>query len=220
MYKILVLAGFCSVSSAHAQSIETGGGLNRNKFYTWKQDEGHSATEYHAGNGFSFFLSVEDTVLRDVFVKFSLVLDKYYGALSTTAGGQAGSSETYADVSKTTLGLAFYPFNYKFLKSAFINVGLSYSLLLNQEMEGYHSWWYLGTSSSGYDSLDSISDKYKNISVFSAIARIAYKIPVTDSWQIVPQYTMTFGFSKEFINLEADTKAFRHTFALGISRSL
>ena len=221
MHKLFIIATFsCFVTTVNSQSIELGGGLNRNKFCSWKQEGGHASTEYHPGNGISFFLSLEDTVLKDVFVKFVLVLDDYNGTLSTTNGGQAGSSTTSADANKTILGLGFYPFNYKFLKSGFLNFGVSYSLLLQQKMDGYHSWWYLGTSSLGKDTLDNNSDKFKNKSTFSAVGRIAYKIAVTRSWYIVPQYLITFGFGKEFKNLEADTKSFRQTFALGINRSL
>ncbi len=221
MRKLFILATFSFfVTTVNSQSIELGGGLNRNKFYSWKHNEGHFNAEYKSGNGFSFFLSLEDTVLKDIFVKFVLVLDDYNGTLSTTNGGLGGSSTTYADVNKTIIGLGFYPFNYKFLKSGFLNFGVSYSLLLNQQMDGYNSWWYLGTSSSGIDTLDNNSDKYKNNSTFSAVARIAYKIAVTKSWYLVPQYLITFGFGNEFKNLEADTRSFRQTFALGISRSL
>ena len=118
MRKLFIIAAFfCFVSAVNSQSIEFGGGLNRNKFYSWGHDDGgHFNSEYHSGIGFSFFLSMEDTVLKDIFVKFVLVLDDYSGTLSTTSGGLAGSSTTDADVSKTTIGLGFYPFNYKFLK--------------------------------------------------------------------------------------------------------
>jgi len=180
-------------------------------------DDGHFYTKYHPGNGFSFFLSLEDTVLRDIFVKFVLVLDDYNGKLSTTNGGLAGSSTTSADVNKTTIGLGFYPFNYRFLKSGYLNFGLSCNYLLSQTMDGYNSWWYMGTSSSGIDTLDTHSNKYRNDFTFSAIGRLAYRITLSQSLFIVPQYIITFGFSKEFKNLEAQTKSFRQTFAIGIS---
>ena len=216
---IIAAVTFC-IGKVHGQSLELGGGLNRNKYFTFSRDEGHFYTEYHPGNGFSFFLSMEDTILKDIFVKFVLMLDDYNGKLSTTSGGLAGSSTTDADVNKTSLGLGFFPFNYRFLKSGCLNFGVSYSLLLRQRMVGYHYWWYLGTSSNGNEPLENQSDNYKSDFIFSAVGRIAYKIAVSNTMYIVPQYLITFGFSKEFKNLEAETKSFRQTFAIGINRRL
>jgi len=221
MYKLFILIAFsCLFNKVEGQDLEFGGGINRNKFYSWEKDEGHFYTEYHPGNGFSIFLSWEDTVLRDIFVKFVLILDNYNGKLSTTNGGLGGSSTTYADVNKTTMGLGFFPFNYKFLKSGWLNFGVSYNLLLNQKMEGYHTWWYLGIGTVGNDTLNSHSNKYKNDFTFSIVSRIAYKINITNSLHVVPQYLFNIGLSKEFNNLEAKTKSIRQTFAIGINWGL
>jgi len=219
MRKLFILIALsCLLNKVDGQDLEFGAGLNRNKFYSWEKDEGHFYTEYHPGNGFSFFLSWEDTVLRDIFVKFVLILDDYTGKLSITNGGRGGSTTTYADVKKTTLGLGFFPFNYRFLKSGWLNFGVSYNLLLNQKMDGYHTWWYSGIG--GNDTLNGHSNKYKNDFTFSIVGRIAYKINLTNSLHLVPQYFINIGLSKEFNNLQPKTKAIRQTFAIGINRGL
>jgi len=201
------------------QSVEFGGGVNRNSFFDLQKEDGHFRTEYDAGIGHAMFFSLEDSLFNDLFVKAIFSLDNYNGSLAVTNGGLGTSGATYAEVSKTTLGVSFFPFNRRFLRSGWLNFGINCNLLLDQKMIGYRNWSQLGNI-GGNELLDINSNKYENKFTFSITGRVAYKIDISNALQMVPQYIFNLGLSQEFRNLQSKTKSLRQTVAIGILLNL
>ncbi len=205
---------------AKGQSIELGGGVNRNSFYNFGSDDGHFRTDFDPGNGYSVFLSWDDTIFTDYYAKLLLTLDNYNGTIFTKSGSLGGSSKTDADVNKKTIGLTFCLLNYKIANAGCVSIGPVFNYLLSEKMSGYHSSFSVNGGGSGIDTLENNSTHYVNDFTFGLTARATYDIRIAKSWFIVPQFFLYIGLSNDFRNIEAEVKSFRQTIAVGVKKQL
>lgn len=209
---------FGSFGIANGQSIELGGGLNRNIFYNLGSDDGYIRTEYNSGYGYSLFLNLDDTLFTNYFAKLLITFDNFNGKIYATSGGLGGSSTTNADVNEKTIGLSYFLFKWKVKKAGWVSFGPALNFLLSKKMIGYHSSFLVNGGGGGIDTLGKKSTHYINDITFGLTARAAYDIRISNSWFIVPQIFIYIGLSNDFQNIEAEVNSFRQTIAIGIKK--
>lgn len=203
--------------SAAAQSISLIGGVNHNRFFDLEYDGGHSSSSYDSGQGISMQLAMDDIALEWLPLRFTLGYDSYAGDLVVRSGGQGGSYTTEATVNKSILSLGVYPLNLKFWNSLRLNVGFEFGWLLNEYFEGEQYGWVMNSDRYRY----TIQDKYAQFSAsknYGIKSRIAYDIPLSESWFLSPQYAFYYGLSAEFEQFPTGTRSMRHSILIGISK--
>lgn len=226
MFKLLaVVFLFLFCNQFFAQRIEYTGGINRNRFYDFKNDDNYHyyRSDYGVGKGFSFGFSVEDIRIDSIPLRLTLNISNYKGTVNVADGYLNGGSRSEFTSNKYVISAGIYPLNLKFQNKLHFNLGVQIDYLLAQSIIGYH-YYFQGLEPEEKVSLTN-SNLYSYIDVqrnvyFGVSSRIAYDIPLPNDWFIVPQYSFYFGLTNEFKNIESNTKSLRHLFSLGFSKLL
>jgi hypothetical protein len=208
-----------------SQRIEYTGGINRNRFYDFKNDDNYHyyRSDYEVGKGFSFGFSVEDIRTDSIPMRLTLNVSNYKGTVNVADGYLNGGSRSEFTANKYVISAGIYPLNFKYKKNIHFNLGLQIDYLIAQSIIGNH-YYYHGLEAEEKVSLTNTNlyyyiDVQRNI-YFGVALRISYDIPLPNDWFIVPQYSFYFGLTKEFKNIESNTNSLRHLFSLGFSKLL
>ena len=214
---LFVFLGFQS----HAQKLEFSGGVNRNNYFDGNKDQHHFESEYHPGYGYSFGIGISEIKKGSSPPRFALRLDRSTGKIYTHKGSLASGYTTEAEVAKTTLGLGFYPFNFKVLKRIQFSIGMDLSFRISDKTSGYKKWWE-GSQivRGGYMTIDNDSMSINNNVFFGISGRVGYLFNINEKWGLLPYYRFYMGVTDEFKNTEAEIKSMRHSFEIGIVRNL
>jgi hypothetical protein len=203
-----------SFYNLNAQTVEFSGGLNKNSYFDFVKNNGHSISSYTPGNGYSLGLSISDFRIDTVRMRITIMLDNYNGKIYTTNGSLAGGSETKAEVTKTTLGMGLYPVNLSAKKSFHFSFGGELHYKLMHQTTGYKLGWHV-TDPNKYMTIDNDSVSINKNLFFGLSARIHYDLNIYKNWFFSPQYKFYFGISDEFKNTEQAIKSMRHNFLIG-----
>ena len=214
----LTLILFTSLS-AFSQNIEINGGLNKNNFFDFQQNEGHFSSSYNSDYGYAIRIGIENIKVDWLTLRFTLGFDKYGGELTASDGGLGGGYTTDAKVDKSVISLGMFPLNLKIIDRIDLNFGFEFSGLISENFSGISSGWLMGEPDWSYD----LNDKYERFSsktYFGLRGRIAYDFNISDKLAISPQYSYYFGLSNEFDEFPEATKSMRHYFSIGIQRKI
>jgi len=225
--KLLLL--FLSLNiAASAQSWEFNTGIHLNNFYDLRNEIGYQSVSYTPKFGYSLNVSINDIYLIDeTHIRFTLELNRYGGGVKASEGGQAGHNLIDGQIEKTVLRFGFYPMNFGNKKRLNINIGPTFSLLINEKIKGTYDRWYLAHNEYGniivVESSGNLSERYDSYSAryyFGMDIRVAYDIQLSENLYLVPQYSLHVGFTNEFTELPEGTKSINNMLGIGIKRRL
>jgi len=219
MKKIFFVLILLSSLTAFSQDIELIGGLNKNDFFDFQQNEGHFSSSYNYAYGYAIKLGVENIKVDWLTLRFTLGYDKYGGELAARDGGLGGGYTTDAKIDKSVISLGVFPINFKIFDRIDLNFGFEFSGLVSENYSGTSSGWQMGVPNWSYD-LNDKYDKFSSKTYFGLCGRIAYDFNISDKMAISPQYSYYFGLSNEFDEFPEATKSMRHYFCIGLQRKI
>lgn len=211
----LILVNSLYLSS---QNLEITGGINKNLFIDFVNDN-HYGASYRSEYGYSFGMGIDDVKVDWSTYRFTLNFTKYSGGLEAHDISLGGGSITTAQIDKSILSMGAYPINFRIFKRMDLNLGVEFSILMDEHFKGTKSGWNIGNGSWN----KSLAEEYKRYSAkqyFGLSGRLAYDIKITEKWFISPQYSYYFGLSREFIEFPEASRSMRHYYSLGLQRNL
>lgn len=218
--KRIFIALFLLISiPAFSQNLEVIGGLNKNHFFDFQQNEGHFSSSYYSNYGYTLRIGVDDIKVDWLTLRFTLSYDKYGGELKASDGGMGGGYTTNAKIDKSVISLGVFPVNFKIIDRIDLNFGFEIAGLINENYSGTSSGWIMGNPDWSYD-LNEKYDRYSSKIYFGLSGRIAYDFNISDKLSISPQYSYYLGLSNEFDEFPEATKSMRHYFCIGLQRKL
>ncbi len=219
MKKNLIVLIFLSSLTAFTQDIELIGGVNKNEFFDFQQNQGHYSSTYNSDYGYAIRVGIENLKVDWLTLRFTLGFDKYSSELTASDGGMGGGYTTNARIDKSVISLGVFPINIKIINCIDLNFGFEFSGLISENYSGTSSGWIMGEPDWSYD----LNDKYERFSAktyFGLCGRIAYDFNISDKFAFSPQYSYYFGLSNEFDEFPEATKSMRHYFSIGLQRKL
>ena len=219
MKKLIIGLILLNSLTVFSQNIELFGGLNKNSFFDYRQDEGHFVSSYNSELGYSFGIGIDNIKLDRLALRFTLNYDNYGGKIEAIDGGLGSGFRTIAEIDKSILSLGIFPVNFRFFDRIDLNFGFEISGLINEKYIGTTSGWSMGQPGWSYD----LNDKYDRFSskiYFGLRGRIAYDFNLSDNLAISPQYSYYFGLSDEFVEFPEKTKSMRHYLSIGLQRKI
>ncbi|MDA3911193.1 MAG: hypothetical protein PF448_07545 [Bacteroidales bacterium] len=219
MYKILIGLIFLSSLTSYSQNIEIIGGLNKNSFFDFQQNEGYYSSSYDSDYGYAIRIGIENIQVDWLTLRFTLSYDKYGGELEASDGGMGGTYTTNAKIDKSVISFGVFPVNFKIIDRIDLNFGFEFTGLLNENFSGISSGWTIAEPNWSYE-LNEKYDSYSSKTYFGLRGRIAYDFYISDKLAISPQYSYYFGLSNEFDQFPEATKSMRHYFCIGLQRKI
>ena len=214
---ILITTIFLNSLTLFSQSIGITGGLNRNSFFDFNQDEWHYSSSYNSDFGYAIGIGLEDIKVKWLKLRFTLSYDKYGGEMAISDWALGGGDETNAEINKSIISLGIYPVNFKIIDRININLGVEMAGLISEHITGTQSYWEMGQLVWIKD-LNDKNERFSAKAYFGLHGRIAYDFGISDRLTISPQYSYYFGLSNEFVI--KTTKSMRHYFCIGLQRKI
>jgi hypothetical protein len=219
MKKLIIGLIFINHLTLFSQNIEVYGGLDKNTFFDFKQNNGHFYSSYNSGLGYAFGIGIDNLKMDWLTFRFTLNYDKYGGKIKASDGGLAGGYTTIAEIDKSILSLGIFPVNFRLFDRLDLNLGFEVAGLINENFKGTTSGWLMGEPDWSFE----LNDKYERFSAktyFGLRGRIAYDVNLSDRLSVSPQYSYYFGLSPEFAEFPDATKSMKHYFCIGIKRKI
>ena len=202
-----------------SQNLEIIGGINKNIFFDFQEDDGHSRSTYNSQLGYEIHAAIEDVKIGEGKWKFTLGFENYGGEINAIDGSLGGSYATNAKIDKSIITVGVYPFNFKIIDRIILNFGFEIGGLVHENVTGTTSRRGLHQPAYTYD-LNGRTPNYNAPIYLGLRGRIAYDFNISDKMAISPQYSYYFGVSPEFKEFPSYTKSMRHFLGIGIKRSL
>jgi hypothetical protein len=217
---ILVLLIIFNIHNLFGQNLEIFGGANKNVFHHKTLNNDYS-TKYNSDKGFSVGIGIEhkSNKIDWYSIRFTLQFERYSGSFETSEGGLGSKNTTIAEIDKSVISFGFFPLNFNLFKRIDLGFGFLASGLIHESYNGTLSVWTMFQPTIDYD-LKDVYDRYSSKFYFGLQGRIAYKIKLSESIFIMPQYLYYYGLAKEFVELPKDTKSIRHYLCVGIMKKL
>lgn len=208
---------------SRAQNLEISGGAGKNVFFK-VQDRPYDFGVNVSGNkswSLALTASTNDPPSGLISpVMFSLRYDFYKANLNTSSDNSALGCSGYTDVdiSRSVLGLAFYPVSFRVARVIDFNLGVEGGMLLNGEADGHRAYsCRFGGGSSRVD--------FKNDSLginkgdfLGLSARVGAEFRLSDKYNLSLRYRFSWGFTDEFRRLESQLRLFRNSIEIGLVR--
>jgi hypothetical protein len=125
---------------------------------------------------------------------------------------------TDADLSKSILGLAFYPLNFRLAGSINFNLGIEGGMLMKGDANGYKTYHCTGGMGSSRRDFKNDSLGINKGDFLGLSARIGTEFKLSDKYNLSLRYRFSWGFTDEFRRLESQLRIFRNSIELGIVR--
>lgn len=203
------------------QDLMVFGGMNNNRFCDYRKDNSHFSTFYSSLSGSNFGIGLDNVKVAKQSFLFTLRTSSYNGYVYTTDRKPSEVITTGIEVNKSILGLGIYPLNFKMMDNQLnFSFGLETNVLLQTSLKGYRTTSFDADKASSTSIIDNSSKGMVNSFGMGLAARIAYRLKIAKNLHIMPQYTFYGGLTNELKNIEANTKAYRHTIEIGLVRSI
>jgi len=213
--------------TASAQSLEFNFGTHLNNLYDFKEKNGPYTSSYSPKVGYDLNVGIDDIYLNTMRLRFTLGLSIYGGGIKASQGENGGNYSMNGEIEKTVLRLGFYPVNFRIKKRLNISIGPQFSMLIHEKIKGTYDEWHVEyneynnqyiVESSG--NLNERYDSYNARYYVGANIRIAYRIPLSEDFYLVPQYALYIGISNEFVEFPNITKSINNILGIGIKRKI
>lgn len=190
---LLLVFGLISAQLSQAQIVGGNVGMNYNSLRSLSDSKAESFT---SGLGYSIQLQLEDIYNPISKLGLALQLDQYQGSFRTLTGSPMSSQLDEGTTEKLQLGLVILPFQLLFFGQLQLQLGAEMNFLLRHQTTGNYSsnGPGAGAYTLAYD--NPASDFQKNTS-FGLVGKVAYRIPISTQWLLVPQLRYHYGLSSE-----------------------
>ena len=222
MIKIIsIVIMMLAFNSIFAQRIGYFGGLNRNHFYDFKNDDklAYYEANYTTGTGFEFGVSIENVKIDSIPMRFTVSISNYKGTVSVEDGYLLGGSTSNFTSNKYVVNAGIYPVNVELEKNIRFNLGGQFSYLLAQSIVGEHVKYRANEGQERIKMDSDFFDTRRNL-YFGISARLSYDIELQNDWILAPQYNFYLGLTTEFKNIESKTNSMRHLIGIGFTKIL
>jgi len=142
---LLILLLLLLLPDSKAQNLEISGGTGKNVFFKVQDRPYDYAVDVSGNKSWSLALTASTNDPPHGFISPVMVSLRYdfYKAHLITYSDQTGlgcSGHTDADISRSVLGLVFYPVSFKVARVIDFNLGVEGGMLLNGEADGHWSF--------------------------------------------------------------------------------
>ena len=208
-------------NSIFAQRIGYFGGLNRNHFYDFKNDDklAYYEANYTTGTVFEFGVSIENVKIDSIPMRFTVSISNYKGTVSVEDGYLLGGSTSNFTSNKYVVNAGVFPVNVELEKNISFNLGGQFSYLLAQSIVGEHVKYRANEGQERIKMDSDFFDTRRNL-YFGISARLSYDIELQNDWILAPQYNFYLGLTTEFKNIESKTNSMRHLIGIGFTKIL
>ena len=213
MRSLLLLLAFYCTSLLHSQKMDVFVGTNYNLMFDFAEKGVHYYSAFEEDFGYAVSLGYENS--RSSF-RSMLRLDSYKGSFEASDGALGSGYSTETNYSKTILSLGLYPVKIKVFPRLDINLGMVFSVLLHDSLDGDYTIWTVGQPSKVYP----LDNDYSSDLYFGAEARFAYQFPISYNVTLIPQYMAYFGVTNEFTEFPEKVKSLRNFLGVGLSWNL
>lgn len=134
-----------------SQNLELVGGINTNRFFDFREGEGHFNSTYNSQLGYSFRFAIQDVKIETLKWRFTLGYEKYGGEINVKDGGRGGGYTTQAKIGKSVISIGIFPLNFKIIDRIDINVGFEIAGLISENVNGTRSGWTIYNPSYSHD---------------------------------------------------------------------
>jgi len=222
MKNILLLFFLSFGLTASAQSWEFNSSPLVNFFYDF---DDYYIGSYTLKSGYNLNVGIDDVYLNDLRLRFILGFSKYSGGIDAKFRSQGSGTSLNGHAKKNVLQFGLYPINFGGKEGLNVNIGTEFSALIGGEIEGTYTNWYIVSTSGpvveeSYDDVNDLYDSYHSMYYFGISIRVAYDIPLSEDFYLVPQYSLYVGLSNEFIEFPKTTKSLRNMLGIGIKRKM
>lgn len=217
-YLWLVLLFNSWVLLVSGQTLEFSTGLSVEQFI--KVQDNNEVYPVDFNHNFGYCLALTGT-LFSVYgypVNSSVRYDHYHVDLYTGSDytGMGGGSSTRADISRSVVGLALYPWNFSFRKKLHFSFGPEVGFKIHSKTDGEKSWWRMGQQSHSWhienDSMKINRDFFAGITLSAG-----YYFPVGDNTSLSSTIRIYYGLTDEFKNLQSQLRMIRFSLEMGIA---
>jgi hypothetical protein len=222
MIKIIsIVIMMLAFNSIFAQRIGYFGGLNRNHFYDFKNDDklAYYEANYTTGTVFEFGVSIENVKIDSIPMRFTVSISNYKGTVSVEDGYLLGGSTSNFTSNKYVVNAGVFPVNVELEKNISFNLGGQFSYLLAQSIVGEHVKYRANEGQERIKMDSDFFDTRRNL-YFGISARLSYDIELQNDWILAPQYNFYLGLTTEFKNIESKTNSMRHLIGIGFTKIL
>jgi hypothetical protein len=204
----------CAALGAQGQTVTYSIGSNYTTFLSSNELSNTRGT-YTPQLGNLLEINFKDIPYNNYRLGFGFLAERYKGSFDVSSGGLGGSNHTEATVTKTVIGLAFYPLNLSRQKWHFQLGGLI-NYLLTYEFVGSQQNRLAGTTT--HSGLSLFANRNYNLGV---ITSLSYSWEFKKDWFLVPRYSFYGSFAEDFVNLlPENSQTLKHYFSIGISKRL
>ena len=205
----------------HGQDLMVFGGLNNNRFCDYKKENNQFSTFYSSLKGTNYGLGLDNVKIAKHSFLFTLRTSAYNGYVYTTVRNPDAVTTTGIELSKSTLGLGIYPFNFKILDNHLdFNFGIETNWLLKTTLKGYRTTLSTTDQPTINTIIDNRSKNMVNQLGMGLSGRLAYRLKIKNDLYLVPQYTFYCGLTNELKHMDANTKSYRHLIEIGLMRKI
>lgn len=205
-----------------AQNLEISGGAGKNVFFKVQDRAYDYAVDVSGNSGWSLAMTTSSAEPVYGFISPVMVSVRYdfYKVHLRTHSDQTGLGcvgFTDADLSRSVLGLAFYPLNFSIAGNVNFNLGLEGGLLIKGDANGYKNYHCTGGMGS-YRNFRNDSLGINKKDFLGLGARIGKEFRLSDKYNLSLHYRFSWGFTDEFRKLESQLRIFRNSIEIGIVR--
>jgi hypothetical protein len=210
----------CATLGVQSQTVVYSIGRNYNRFVPIEQNIRQMNNVYTPAFGNSLEINFQSIPHGKYTFGFALCVDQYGGGLQITSSGGGGSSQTELTTTKTIVGLALYPLDFKWGKHWHFQLGGLLSRLVHEQTRGFRQTSVPGAAVSSHTLFGGNNIQVNNSYNMGVITSIAYAWEFKKDWSLVPKYSFYGSFTDDFIGIPVITRAVRHSLSIGISKRL
>lgn len=204
----------------YSQKIELYTGALENHFYECIEETPHYYSSYSNNWGYSLGFAIDSLKFEWHTLRISVQYDNYSGGIFARTGGKGSSYTVDCQIDKHVISLSIYPVNIrKLVKKMQLSIGVTGSILIKGSFSGEYNGWSI-TDGTFSGSLNEKYNSYSTSFTFGIQSLINYRFRVSNSFELVPQYSFYLGLSKELTNFPESTKSMRHYFLLGLRKRI
>jgi hypothetical protein len=213
--KNFLLFWCCATLGVQSQTVVYSIGGNYNRFVSIEKNTRQWNNVYTPAFGKSLEINFQSIAYKQYKFGFALCVDQYGGGLQTTSGGLASTTHLEMTTTKTVVGIALYPLDFKWGAHWHFQLGGLFSRLIDHQTKGSQQVTGPFPLTANFN-----TDKVNNPYTIGVTTSIAYFWEFKKDWSLVPKYRFYGSFMDDFIGIEANTRAVRHYLSIGISKRL
>ena len=200
------------------QKLEFYTGTLQNNFYDKYKNEGHYSSNYSGNWGFSLGCAIDSLKFEWHTLRISIQYDLYSGNMYASDGSLGSGCSVDGQIQKGILSLSINPINIrKLIHRMQLSIGITGSILIHESFSGDYRSWIISQGTS----IVRLEDKFNSYSsnlTFGLQLLINYRIPISEGLELVPQYSIYYGLTKELKQFPQGMKSIRNYFLIGLRK--